>query len=33
MMQNLLSLLGLTSLLQGLLGGGQEQSSQKNTQL
>jgi len=32
MMQNLLSLLGLTSLLQGLLGGGEGQSSQKNTQ-
>jgi len=32
MMQNLLSMLGLTSLLQGLLGGGEGQSSQKNTQ-
>ncbi|SFN42638.1 hypothetical protein SAMN05428971_1396 [Candidatus Pantoea varia] len=32
MMQNLLSMLGLTSLLQGLLGSGEGQSSQKNTQ-
>lgn len=32
MMQNLLSLLGLSSLLQGLLGGGEGQSSQKNPQ-
>jgi len=32
MMQNLLSLLGLSSLLQGLLGGGEGQSSLKNPQ-
>ncbi|TPE19223.1 hypothetical protein FJP62_04015 [Pantoea vagans] len=32
MMQNLLSLLGLSLLLQGLLGGGEGQSSGKNTQ-